>query len=706
MKVEKAYDFRKKLLTIHEENIRDKKRKKEENEFLLSDNVRIKMSASCGEVTRTAVYDFIDFLKVSMNINVEITENEKAEISVSLASDVHKDLGEYAVYRGFEIDADTQGISVCGYDERGIAQALFYIEDVFTFEKIPAITFGNVKKRPLFSPQMVHSGYGLDNYPDEYLMKIAHEGRDAILVFTKSVNQTPDGYLDFNDLIKRAKKYGIDVYAYSYMKSEMNPLDIGAEEYYDGTYGKLFKECPELKGVTLVGESVAFPSNDPNVASGETSSTATADDGIPSHKNTSGYYPCDDYPDFLNMLKKVIRKHNKDADIVFWTYNWGFQPEEVRVKLIENLPTDITIQATYEMFEPRIYGNSVGKCADYTLSFAGPGKYFESEAKAAKRRGLKLYSMTNTGGLTWDLGVIPYQPMPYQWMKRYETMRKANEEWGLCGIMESHHYGFYPSVISKLSKWSFWAPYEDMEEVLKRLIKSKYGEENLEKVNSAFKCFSKASALFVPSDADQYGVFRVGPSYPLCLGSQMNVPCDEKAMFGNRIICPIYADGINGQSPLSIRIHDELKSLELMKEQMAEGLRSLNSILEKNEKLMSLINLSQFIFNTVETGIRAKKLYILKCRMATADSKEELESIYSDVETIINEEKVNVKDTIPLVEADSRLGWEPSMLYMTNKKNLEWKLRQLDYVLNYELPLYRKTLSLLKTDYSKYKKEY
>ena len=59
---------------------------------------------------------------------------------------------------------------------------------------------------------------------------------------------------------------------------------------------------------------------------------------------------------------------------------------------------------------------------------------------------------------------------------------------------------------------------------------------------------------------------------------------------------------------------------------------------------------------------------------------EEGEGVVDNVETIINEEKVNVKDTIPLVEADSRLGWEPSMLYMTNKKNLEWKLRQLDYV--------------------------
>ena len=52
-------------------------------------------------------------------------------------------------------------------------------------------------------------------------------------------------------------------------------------------------------------------------------------------------------------------------------------------------------------------------------------------------------------------GVIPYEPMPYQWLKRYEAMREANEKWGLCGIMESHHYGFYPSFISKLSKMSF-----------------------------------------------------------------------------------------------------------------------------------------------------------------------------------------------------------------------------------------------------------
>lgn len=35
---------------------------------------------------------------------------------------------------------------------------------------------------------------------------------------------------DFNDLIDRASKYGIDVYAYTYMESKMHPEDEGAEE--------------------------------------------------------------------------------------------------------------------------------------------------------------------------------------------------------------------------------------------------------------------------------------------------------------------------------------------------------------------------------------------------------------------------------------------------------------------------------------------
>ena len=112
---------------------------------------------------------------------------------------------------------------------------------------------------------MVHSGFGIDQFPDCHLRDIAHSGMDAILVFTKDVNTTTCGFLDFNELIVRAAKYGIDVYAYSYMKSKFHPLDDGAEEYYESTYGRLFEKCPGLKGVILVGESLGFPTRDPIV---------------------------------------------------------------------------------------------------------------------------------------------------------------------------------------------------------------------------------------------------------------------------------------------------------------------------------------------------------------------------------------------------------------------------------------------------------
>ena len=51
------------------------------------------------------------------------------------------------------------------------------------------------------------------------------------------------------------------------------------------------------------------------------------------------------------MVKRILRKHNPDLDIVFWTYNWGWAPEEDRLALIRSLPTDISLQATFEMFE-------------------------------------------------------------------------------------------------------------------------------------------------------------------------------------------------------------------------------------------------------------------------------------------------------------------------------------------------------------------
>lgn len=696
MRQEKPYDFQKKLLNPHPARRLKTEIIPSADEVALKDGFCIELSEDSGTVAWTAARDFAEYLQtvmklsgVSLKSGLSSATAQKLKIHSLQEADASV-LQDANQYRGYGIFVN-DGVDIYGYDERGIAQALYYLENLMNMKRAPVLKRGVERRYPMFSPQMVHSGYALDEYPDEYLSYIAHEGRDAILIFTKAVNTVSNGYLNFNTLIRRAAKYGIDVYAYSYLESDKHPSDPDAQEYYDRSYGRLFRECPGLKGVVLVGESVEFPSRDPHVAKGRYFEIDK--DGIPSGKVSAGWYPCEDYPEWLRMLQRVITPYRSDADIVFWTYNWGYQPEDARVKLIRSLPEGISLLVTFEMFEPKHFGGSQVHCADYTLSFEGPGGYFKSEAEAAKERGIKLYAMANTGGLTWDIGVIPYEPMPYQWIRRYEALIQAKKEWNLCGLMENHHYGFYPSFISKIAQLSFTEPQESPVLVAKRVICGEFGEENFSVVNDALKRWSEAIRHYTPSSSDQYGAFRIGPSYPFCLDKTVPVPSSAEAMFGNRICCPTYPEKIDPRdSLLSLRLMDEIRSLERMRQLLEEGTSLLEQCPLPNEKTEELLCLGRFILHTTVTGIHAKRWHRLKCRFSAAESREEAEQLLNEMEALLQKERANAQQTIPLVEADSRLGWEPSMLYMTDRSHLEWKIRQVDSVLKIELPNALKSL--------------
>ena len=499
LKKEVNYQFRDRLREVHRKDLRNFSLSAENDEFEIKTGITIVLPKDSGEVALTAAQDFADYLFVSMKVSAMIGyEAADDAIILKIAPENKED---------YIITFDNV-ITITGKNERGLAQGLYCLEDKMNIKKAPFIKKETISHTFLFSPRMTHSGYGIDNFPNEHLSAIAHAGMDAILIFVKGVNMTTCGYVDFNELIKRAAKYGIDVYAYSYLKSEMNPEDEGGEEFYDNLYGELFRQCPGFKGVILVGESVGFPSRDERVSQ---SNNFTTKDGFPTSKPRPGYFPCRDYPIWLNCVKKVIRNVNPDADIVFWTYNWGWVSEKERVELIRTLPTDISLMATYEMFENFVRGSIKQTGADYSLAFEGPGNYFTSEAKAAAERGIRMYTMSNTGGLTWDMGTIPYEPMPYQWMKRYAGLRDANEKYGLCGLMESHHYGFWPSFVGDLAKQCYIAENKDMDKCLSDVLVARYGSDKVEKMKEALALWSEAIRHYTPTDADQYGAFRVGP---------------------------------------------------------------------------------------------------------------------------------------------------------------------------------------------------
>nr|MBQ4320504.1 hypothetical protein [Clostridia bacterium] len=517
------YDFRKRLLEVHQPNRRDPDAVPASNQTVITDDWKIVIPVGADKVIYNAAKDLEEYLFISMNVSTKVVYDCGGCGCKTVTLGIDESLEENA----YRVTAAENFITVKGKDSRSCAQGIYWIEDLMNLNEAPFVDYTEIVRKPLYSPRMIHSGFGLDMFPDQHIRSIAHHGINALLVFVKDIDKTPHGYLDFNDLIYRAGCYGVDVYCYSYMKSRRHPDDPKAEEFYEGLYGKLFDRCPGFKGVVFVGESVEFPSHDPHTTGILRLTNKNPDGTVKTSKISPGWWPCYDLPEWVNLVKKIITKRKPDVDFVLWSYNWGGQPEEDRLALIRNLPTDISLLVTFEMKQTIIREGVRNYTVDYNLWFEGPGDYFKSEAKLAKERGIRLYTMSNTGGLTWDVGVIPFEPAPQQWMRRYAEMQKAHDNWGLCGTMDSHHFGYWPSFIAELAKWAFYSPVEDYMSVLRRIVKRDFGAENVDTIVEAYDKFSNGIRSLVSTNYDQYGPFRIGSAYPLVMDapiSEVQIP--------------------------------------------------------------------------------------------------------------------------------------------------------------------------------------
>lgn len=671
------YDFRKRLLQVHKPNRRDPAKRPASKQLMVVDGFSIILPADAGRVLYNCARDLEDYFYVSMGVSVRVVrDGEKPCISQRyIRYAVDETLGENA----YRVEVSFDGIVISGRDERSAAQGSYWVEDQMNLAEAPIISYGATVKAPLYSPRMIHSGFGLDMYPNEHISAIAHNGINALLVFVEDVDHTPHGYLDFNDLIYRAAGYGVDVYCYSYMKSRRHPDDPKAEAFYEGLYGRLFDRCPGFKGIVFVGESCEFPSHDPHTTGILRLTNKNPDGTVKTQKTSPGWWPCYDYPEWIRMVKGIIQKRKPDVDFVFWTYNWGGQPEEDRLAMLREIPADVSLLVTFEMKEVVHRDGMDNYTVDYTLFFEGPGQYFKSEAKLAKERGIRLYSMTNTGGLTWDIGVVPYEPAPYQWMRRYGEMQKAHDNWGLCGTMDSHHFGFYPSFISELAKSAFYAPSEPYEDTLKALTDRDFGEVNRDKVLEAYRYFSDGIRTLVSTNPDQYGPFRIGSAYPLTFyGKDISIPTVFYAHFGGNTICtPVYNAPVSTPEAMK-KLDYEIREHSNTAEMFAKGADILDEIIptlpeRKIDNARRIAGLAHFIEHAARTTVNVKEWHKRKYLLMNNKTADKT-ALKSEMKEIALNEIANARGVIPYVEYDSRLGFEPSMEYMCDTAHIEWKI--------------------------------
>lgn len=610
----------------------------------------------------------------------------------------------------FRITVTEDYVLIVGKTERGVAQGVYYLEDMMRLAGLPVIGCEDCEHAPLFSPRMTHSGTELDTFPDTFLEAAAHAGMDAIIVYAghpdSHLHGFPDadalwpgtgrGYCDFANLVWRAAGYGLDVYVYSQMICDRHPDDPEAYAYYDASFGRLFREAPGLRGLILVGESFEFPSKDPHTCGVRVQKRAK-DDKRPS----PGRYPSQDYPEMLSLVRDVVRAYTPDADIVFWSYNFGWTPKEARLSLIERLPRDITYLVTFEVWER--LADEKGRrysVADYSIAFPGPARVFCEEAEKAAECGLRLYTMGNTGGRTWDSGGAPYLPAPQQWQKRYRAIREAQERYGVFGLMENHHYGFFPSFVSFLAKYAFMTGCRTDDEMLRAVATRDYGK-HADKAVKAYALLSEGMSRVIPAMIDQYGPYRCGPTYPLLFtqtASELRIPKKPWAWHpAGGIWRPVYPDDVFGDVDSSIlRLERVSEAADLF----AEGVRLLGEAVRDSRapyggEVSRILAVATYLSCSLVTARHvmawniAKRLLLWHSEDGQPPREGELlhaigladrapATLAAYMHRIAEAERENVEKALLCWREDSAIGFEASMEYVFDAENAAWKLSELD----------------------------
>ena len=696
---EKNYDFRQRHWQYHKPGRRDPRRKAEKTEVMMTEDWSIGYAPDAGPITAIAADDFRDYLEKSMDLSVRIVHQDGPRVLWLEVSP--------KVKNGFVIEVKKDHVRVTAAEDKMSFRGTIHLEDIMNLEGAPVLPLGKMVRRPMYRERSVHSGTGIDCFPDAELLAMLHAGYDTLVVFLSDFDKNRLGYCDYNDIIKRAKRFGIRTLLYNYIQTYVHPDDPGAQAKFDLVYGEIFRRYPDAASIKLCGESLEFPSRDP-ATTGKPHNKSVVD-GIPDTKPSPGWYPCKDYPAYIQCIERAVHKVKPEAEVQFSTYNWGYAPLELRKKFLRNFPENVVLSVCYEIFSQRELEGLHTPVMDYTISADEPGYYFRTECAEAHKCGIELSGNVNTAGIGWDFGCVPLVPAPEKILKRDLHLREAKKKWNVSRHYTTHHYGWWNSVAADLGKWTSWEDFEpDYDELLDKIAVRDYGRKAAPHVRAAWKLWSEAMDHYTASNEDQYGPWRVGASYPFIFQPNISrtmakkdiaFPTAPHAHFGGRIVKTFYTPYENSeQSPGFLRYPAELRSLRKMLKLWNRGLAEAAKAVKaadpaKRDEAKRLEALGHFIRNSVVTTIHIKEWWRENIAMQASASAAEAEKHLDRIEQLAYAEIENAKDTIPAVEFDSRLGWEASMEYVCDRWHLDWKVRQVNSALR-EIADYRKMLHL------------
>jgi hypothetical protein len=319
----------------------------------------------------------------------------------------------------------------------------------------------------------------------------------------------------------------------------------------------------------------------------------------------------------------------------------------------------------------------------------------------ARRHGHALWGKAQIN-VTHELASMPYMPTPFLLRDKFAGLARL----GVEGIMCCWIFGGYPGVGAEQANAMMWEPFGLAEKALLDCAAGVYGRKAALPVVKAWRLFSRGYAHY-PFDRGLYAhVLNDSPSHPFFFPPLRQPEGDNwrrKLSPRGDILtwCWSFTPEVTARCYRTI-----LKSWDRAVALLRRAIRltppHLGREAERDLRLCEAIGIH------FRSGLNYVRFIRLRDRLPDAGWPEwpkdlaeryalppargeaRIRRILADMRQVIADEERLVASYLPMVEADSRLGYHSEGGYRFRPKDLRAKLRQLRRVRDLEIPRYER----------------
>lgn len=610
---------------------------------------------------------------------------------------VKKSTGTFEEYT-LSFSADSCIISA--NDTEGIRRGLYEFIDLFcanggifpeeekSITKKPFLSirlgrcpFSPIKRWPVNTDELLDD---IDYYPDAYLETLARDGINGIWLvsqlrelgvssFTKEDPQRNQRLAKLARVAEKCGRYGVKVWLFMIepfalpdddelykshpelfmLKGKAGgrncfcPASEKTQQYLYEITKSVFSSIPALGGIVdiVYGER---PTTCPSANFSHDEKPLPCQDKCSLSKNEI-------MQKALQAISDGIKAGSPDAKLIAWYY----MPHPAPLaswcsKFAEYTPPEVIAQFNFESGGEKIQLGKKHLAGDYWVSYEGPAERYK-EAALQRKNGLMGAKLQL--GCGHELTPVPYIPVPEIAYNKYKAMYELN----VNSVMQSWYIGNFPGLMERacgrLAFEDFSGSKEDFLFRLALPVWGKYAGKMVE----AWNIFTDAYRLFPFALMFQYyapqNSFMMWKYHFLPDLDPLAPPWKPNFEFGGDAI---------GEALAGFTLEDAAILMKEMSQQWQEGLKKILPLKEvfreSREHLLDIGN-SQLLGLLMQGTSLLLDFFLLRRRLYTEKlSQNEYISLIEEMKGLLAKHKKLCEKCIPLLEADSRLGYHGEAL--------------------------------------------